>query len=370
MFALIRTVATSLCYFQLAQAAKAAEAQVEKAAGLAGYLPLLGEAMVRVGLPGMVGGLLYAAFTGTVQMPRCTKEGDFSPGFLVDMLYGLVGGFAVFLLLPAEFQDMDRLLPFVKMTAIAAVGGFGGRLLIKKLVAELLARKLEDVAERQEVAEKERERRDKAMNLVARQLDLSNDVKPVAAEDLIQAVAEAPHDAKVQIFYQARKARGDAWRDRSLAELAARAIPIFRGLIKSDPEKQYHRNYGQLAYALKDQPKPDKAAFDEAAKALKTAIEIRDKAEIDGFLRYEWNGAMCRIALDEGFAKGQPSAKETRDRVLADLSTAVADETIRSAIQEDLKKEDPPKGKRPPYAKWMELNLDDAAFSSLGLAKP
>lgn len=78
-----------------------------------------------------------------------------------------------------------------------------------------------------------------------------------------------------------------------------RTIPIFEALIDSDGGENYHRNHGQLGYALKDKGGMDDARkeWTRAEEELTKAIELRDKEGADGFLMYELNRALCGIKL-------------------------------------------------------------------------
>ncbi len=83
-----------------------------------------------------------------------------------------------------------------------------------------------------------------------------------------------------------------------------RTIPVFRALIASDPEGRFHRNHGQLGFALKDKEPPD---WREAEAELTNAIMIRGDPNVEGYWLYELNRAICRIKLDDLFKEGKPS---------------------------------------------------------------
>jgi hypothetical protein len=126
-----------------------------------------------------------------------------------------------------------------------------------------------------------------ALQVVARQLSPTDDDPRVSQEDLNAAVVQASRYTRIKIFNDAVAARRDAGlRDQS--------IPIFRALIESDKAERYHRNHGQLAYALKDKSKPE---WETAEQELSKAIEIRDRIRDIGFGTYEFNRAVCRIHL-------------------------------------------------------------------------
>lgn len=141
------------------------------------------------------------------------------------------------------------------------------------------------------------------------------DRSSINLEELKAAVQKASPPVKVQIFYQARESRKNSTRK----PLMERTIPIFEALIASDPEKIFHKNYGQLGYALKDQREPNYAA---AEKSFTSAIEIRGPARENGYEIYEFNRAICRIKQDMEFAKGQASSPERQELIRDDLKIA------------------------------------------------
>jgi hypothetical protein len=107
-----------------------------------------------------------------------------------------------------------------------------------------------------------------ALSLAERQLDPESDAVP--DEQLREAITAASPAVKAQIFARARTQRSTSWRtDKPRME---RTIPLFRALVASDPERRYHRNFGQLGFALKDKADPD---FEGAVEMLTEAIRIR-----------------------------------------------------------------------------------------------
>ena len=145
---------------------------------------------------------------------------------------------------------------------------------------------------------------------------------PAAAVDqptLDAAVREASRSARVEIFYRAQRQRRQNWWKEETKPRVQSTIPIFRALIASDPDRQYHRNYAELGFALKDQPQPDWAG---AEKALNVAIEIRDRLGRKGNRIYEFNRAVARIELDPEFRGGRPTKPHSRELILADLMIA------------------------------------------------
>lgn len=180
-----------------------------------------------------------------------------------------------------------------------------------------------------------------ALTFANRQLNPSSDLPPLNQEELTAAIKNSSPAVRVTIFNQAHEIRSEISRaDGDKAKLE-RTIPIFRALIASDPKGQFHRNYAQLGYALKDQTTP---AWAEAEESLSRAIEIRGNWEDHGWLLYEFNRAICRINLDPDYQQGRRSNPEARQRILDDLRVAAHSELKDTMLDAPL------------IVRWMELN--------------
>jgi hypothetical protein len=180
-----------------------------------------------------------------------------------------------------------------------------------------------------------------ALSLANRQLNPSSDSPAPKQEELNEAIKAASSPVKVTIFNQAQTIRSENWRFAEKKEIMERTIPIFRALIASDEKNEFHRNHGQLGFALKDKRTPDWAA---AEAELTQAIEIRGDWRERGWLFYEFNRAICRIMQDEDYANKRKSKAEVKQRILDDL---------RAAAQSEIKTLIPG---MPDIASWMTLN--------------
>jgi hypothetical protein len=184
----------------------------------------------------------------------------------------------------------------------------------------------------------------RALSLVNRVLQPDPGAPPVSQEELNEAIAAASPLVRAQIFARARDQRARAWRSREPEERDQmdRTVPVFHALVTADPDR-YHRNYGQLGYALKDKREPDLTA---AEAALTEAINIRDRrGEQSYFLLYEFNRAHCRILLDPSFAKGEKTDAESARAILGDLQRAARLRGLRDQILAS-----------DPFARWLALN--------------
>jgi len=181
-----------------------------------------------------------------------------------------------------------------------------------------------------------------ALALVGQQLQPRGGVSvPVSLEQLKKAITRASESVRVQIFYQSEGIRRENWRSNPTKPLMERTIPIFESLIEADTEKQYHRNWGQLGFALKDQRTPE---WQKAEAALTTAIKMRGDVAVEGFPIYEFNRAICRIMGDTEFTKSMASKPDVESNIRADLK--VAEEYGLAEMIE----------RTPEIAQWFALN--------------
>src|SRR5215472_4600208 len=167
-----------------------------------------------------------------------------------------------------------------------------------------------------------------ALTGVLRQLACSSDVDPPDQGTLMKAIRDASPVARVQIFEQARRTRKDG-------KCIERTIPVFQALIAADQAQQYHRIYGQLAYALREKKPPD---LQGAIQNLTQAIKIRDENHVSGYALYELNRALSNMELD----KQQPS-DSLKMSIAADIRK------VRAESQETFTQE-------PAFQSWIDAN--------------
>ena len=186
----------------------------------------------------------------------------------------------------------------------------------------LLSSKVEQVTRQAAAAEKkvntiesQSGKDGEALNAAYRQLD--PDAPAISQLALSAKIGAASPMVRVQIFNHAKDMRSRTWQEDKAA--MERTIPIFKALIESDHESRFHRNHGQLGYALKDQTEPDWAASEAE---LTKAIEIRGPWHSSGRLYYEFNRAVCRIMQDERFLANKPSEANVAAEIRSDLHAA------------------------------------------------
>ncbi len=170
----------------------------------------------------------------------------------------------------------------------------------------------------------------RALTLVDRQLSPDPGAPPLEDTVLIDAIKAASTPVRVQIFQKAQEVRASNWRNNP--EKMELVIPIFRALIAADVGNRFHRNHAQLAYALKDKSPPD---WRGAQEELDKAIEIRGDWRTAGWLFYEFNRAICRIAQDPLFQNRRPSNASERAAIVDDLRAAAQSDHLYRIIIDD-----------------------------------
>jgi len=186
----------------------------------------------------------------------------------------------------------------------------------------------------------------RALRAVADQL--SGEAKRPTQVELEAAIKAASPEARSHIFYRAQYQRWRNWQNDFTKPIMERTIPVFRALVASDVENEYHANYGELGYALKDQRQPD---WEGAEQALSRAISIRGEkagAKEPAYYYYEINRAICRIMRDQAFHHEKPTAKEAQSAIAADIKAGIQDYWVRSWAKD-----------YPAIAKWLKINKLD-----------
>ncbi len=307
---------------------------------------------VMITIAGAFGGLLYTARDSGLEFPYRDPDNKhvLNLGWVADCGYGIAGAYVVFLILPTELTtagtpsnsllSSSSILGLVKLLAMALVGGYGGRSLVDRALANI-AKDAEEAKKSAEEAKKKVVQIEmidsKALELVNRHLDSGEKEQDVKA--LKEAIKGASRTVLFEIFKEARAVRTANWnKDVTLME---RTIPIFEALIDNSAGEKFHRNHAQLGYALKDQGGPDdtKKDWEGAYRELTKAIDLRGQEGDEGFLMYEFNRAICSIKLGKDF-----------DAITRDIRLAAS----RSALYKRLKESDIIVN----WAKQIKFNLD------------
>ncbi len=287
---------------------------------------------------GAVGGLLFGyrkdGKNGLV-WPHRAEAHKWQLGCVADVVYGSAGAIAIFLVAPLDIST-DTTKDFLRVLAMALVGGYGGPAMLDRALSatvDRLSRQTEEVSQKQQSLEGELQKRQEqqtadaaTLKLVMQQCELRAPETPEA--DLAEALKTASDGTREIAFQRAVETRSTSWRTEKW--LVTRTVPLFKALVDLEPNN--HRYRGQYGYALKDQQEPD---WHAALEQLQQAIALRD-AEGQGqwFHYYELNRALCRIAIDSQGSPTGPSDPELRRQVLADLETASTESNISRISQE------------------------------------
>jgi hypothetical protein len=186
----------------------------------------------------------------------------------------------------------------------------------------------------------------KAWRLYQQLLSPAKDSAPPTQKEINEIIASASTNMKAQIFWAAKSVRSDNWQNPCDKIKVERMIPIFRALIAADPDGKYHRNHGELGFALKDKKNPDCSG---ALAELTEAIKLRgDFKATGGSPFYEFVRAQCRIHLDEAYNNEKPSDENTKQAILSDLKITFSNPETNALIKRDTQEDC--------INKWMTLN--------------
>jgi len=293
---------------------------------------------ILVSLAGMFGGLLYGIKEHKLKLPY-RKGNTIYPGFLTDILFGAAGGLIIYMIMPGSFQFEAGGFELVKIIAVAMVGGYGGRALVERVLAEQLKQfesqlqQLEDTQQADAVL----------IALINRHLDDDPDTAIVDKDQLRQAILAASDAARENAFDKARTYRKKVTSERKY-ELLDTVVPIFEALAASDTEENEARFHAQLGFALNDRQRSAHPLarnqqldmYRRAKAEMDKAIQIRDRLKQEQKWVYEFARAMSNIGLDA-------NPQEIKE----DLQKACQDKSIAERVT----KPKPPLGE--PLIKWL-----------------
>jgi len=305
---------------------------------LVGILSLLAMA-------GAFGGLLYTIRDSGLELihrdATLEKGHIINLGWLADCAYGIAGAFVVFLIIPTDLNDnllvkplfdRENALDLIKFLSLALVGGYGGRSLVDRALANV-AKDAQEAKSKSTKAQQEVEQMkaeiDKKNERDSRALEnfyayMNDEESNVDIESLKSDIADASILARYDILKETRKKRREGYKESDASTIES-TIPIFEALIASDVQNKYHRNHGQLGYALWDAGNltGNQDYIKRAHLELTTAIRLRDESGKQGFLYYEFVRAMCKIKLND-----------TSEDIIADIIKASSNPSLNTKIRE------------------------------------
>jgi hypothetical protein len=154
-----------------------------------------------------------------------------------------------------------------------------------------------------------------ALVLTYRQLFADGGVDP---PQLTRAIAQADWAVRRTVLQMASELRRETWEENKWR--MQQTIPVFEALTHANDT--WHRAWGQLGYALVEEPEPD---WQRAKQCLDRAVELRGETVKHGTYFYNFNRARCAVHLDSAFAKREKSFPADRETIVQLLRLARRD---------------------------------------------
>jgi tetratricopeptide (TPR) repeat protein len=235
-----------------------------------------------------------------------------------------------------QIEAYDQQL-FIKLIALALIGGFAGGSLLETSARQWVKR-MDHLEQRQDSLEEEQR---KSLDAVRDAEKILHGLSLTSSElaHFEVTLREASSRTRFDIWNRADEVRREHWQnDKKRLE---RSLLIFKALLKTEDAKSNHWWYASVGYCLKDQPQPD---YQEALRYLNDAIKFRGKEVRSG--AYEFNRAYCYITLD---LASQDNPQYTK-QIHKDLDAAASRfDRFRDIINTD-----------PVVKQWREVNAQRA----------
>ncbi len=304
--------------------------------------------VVAMAFAGTLGGVLFGYRQEGLVFPfweQRTRRRTLNLGFIADCVWGASGALVVFVIIPLDLTSGSgvaaQMTHNIKLLAIAFIGGYGGPAVMDLALSRTfkdLADRTEQVAQQTEDMQSKLDKREQqdALDIKALEyvdIQLSDTMAPAPEHELVAAIREASPAALENIFQRAKETRHHAWllkqRGEESHQMTERTIPIFMGLLGSHYGNQRHRYHAQLAYALKDQDKPE---WEKAKEALENATKLLEESNRPMSPYYKFNWALCAIELDVPVRPSQRSSSELREAVAEALRVACNFWKLKAAV--------------------------------------
>jgi hypothetical protein len=260
----------------------------------------------------------FGGYLSAIQKRAANSEGvkHFYKLAKPHMLQGAAGAIIIVTLCPVEPKIVNELFIspdpqlFIKLIALALVGGYAGVALLESF-ANQYAKRINAIQEKQNNWEEE-EKSDLAAKRTAEQILRGFVLTPPETQEFLRALREASPYTRFDISNRADEARRQNWQKGK--DTLERPLSIFQALVETDDAASNHWWYASLGYCLKDKSVPDYAG---AAQCLDTAITIRGPETRSG--AYEFNRAFCNIKL---LPELGPANRTVEAQIRRDLNTA------------------------------------------------
>jgi hypothetical protein len=271
---------------------------------------------------GAAGGCLSAIQNWATTSKRCRKL------MLFRLLQGTAGAIIIVTLSPvdpnifrAPFPEQAELVTtppppvndqqlFIKLIALALIGGYAGASLLESSASQY-AKRLNEIEDRQDTVEQETKRGLDAVRM-AEQILHGHQFNASEKGDFKEALNEATSSALFEIAYRADEERRQHW--ESDKDALERSLLVFEALMDTQDASSNHWWHASLAYCLKDKSSPD---YEAAVRCLDKAIELRGSKTRSG--AYEFNRAFCCIKIAE---KDGSKNRKIEKQIRGDLEAA------------------------------------------------
>jgi len=242
---------------------------------------------------GAVGGLLHSIENNKFGLPSQMENSKiWDPGFVGDVLFGIAGGLVVFTILP-EIKEPSEIMDYVKIVALALVGGYSGKLLLDKAAHK----RLDEMENKVNKIETDQINDSNALRLIYETINSSDPNMPIDQENIKKELESAsPYviSQGISMIEIARKQAVSFMLDLALRqesnlrneessenEYGIRIrlnylLPLLHELINKHKERigniiNIHSQYASLAYIYKDKFNPDwKSAYEWINKAIES----------------------------------------------------------------------------------------------------
>ncbi len=291
-------------------------------------------------LPGAFGGLLVSFQERPLALPKL-EAGNFSPGFLSDVGFGVGGSIVVFYLARSvgspgnselTFPYNDALSGF-ELVGVSILGGYAGRRLVES-AANRLQNKVNQIDSELDKIKSTKEADESAELLVSRILNCRAEPSPSQVDAFGRILEHTSPTARETIYDQAESARADRWqqaaiaaylkddsRDAEISAEQARSLRtvknsryIFERLThvsESESGAIDHRYIGSLGFVLHD-TRDHKNAIEALLRARRVSND--SAADYDQWYCFDLAQAYAETGDAENMRKILEEIRQKRDK--------------------------------------------------------
>lgn len=252
---------------------------------------------VIIAICGAIGGLLFSAKDQEFRLPRLIRRTDKNNsrmysyiylGVVTDLLFGVVGGFVIFVILPS-IPNREDLWGLIKIASLAVIGGYSGRVLVNRVASDQIRKTDEkvEILEKEFIAQQEQDKQgDQALRMLFQIID-GEEFKETEIENNFTGCPLRIIELGLGLIGEERK-KGISYlldnqytisveKKQKVKKGFEKFIPLLSVLIKmekkisSDDTRRIDHHLAVLSYLYKDQLTPD---WNAALKCLNESIKV------------------------------------------------------------------------------------------------